>query len=324
MGVLRFFPSTVGMSALLLSASRPEAVTSHADLLDTCVTATAGAANQISLERVLDCTRVLGASLARRYPAAGAAADIAAEEVMRYAGFDVEAEADVDVARDLAAVDTGAALVSSSDSSAGADVGARGAAAVPGSSISPVPPAKKRRCSTPTSVDGIMHIELAAFRAGAGDGVGGSDCSGSRDSRASASVPVATAPTSRRLQRRGINPHRPTPAAAAAALGARAFSFSDDEMVFTAAGQEGVRNEKVGAACVRSASRKSWQPKELSTSVVGCAVGRRKRSADALGHCETGSGFGAPVPRGGAIAVGKAAPSAAAVGMVRSGRDPGL
>lgn len=334
--LLEFYPSTLAMSAVLLSASRPEAVTSHADVLDACVTAVGVSNNLISLERILDCIRLVGASLAKRLPAAGAAADIAAEQVIRYAALDVEAE--VDVARDLAAVET--------TMSSGRGSG------------SPVPPAKKRRCSTPTSVDGIVHIEMAGMldataASGDNDGAGaigvGSNASlacsrssavmtssGGGGGEQSSNVAVAAR---EKGSRRSANPHRPTPYAApsahgvmastAAALGARAFSFSDDEVILAQGAKRGV----VSSVFIAAPENTPWQPQQLSSrrlpssSSSVCSMGSRKRSAEALGHCESGSGFGAPMPRcgGGKAASSTSAPAAAAVvDLVRGGRSGGL
>lgn len=359
---VEFMPSTLAISALLLSVSRshPSAATSHEDMLEVCcgkAGAAAGAAGagaaaatpdgeepvssanfaSCALQRVLECVRLLGSSLADRYPAAGAAADLAAEHVTRYAGWEK------DGGRSSAAVP---------ESAAAKKLRARTA-----EEKQPSPPAaaeaagvaKGRRCSTPTGVEGIMHIEMAAIR-NASVAVGGGGGSKASDGGVAvpAKRPAAQQPSSIRAggvvdgERAKSPKHpRPTPisstagrpprvgtgcasAAAAAAAAApvarqRSFSFSDGDIAFVAVA---AKNKKLASPAAQGARAtvaaggaimggattilekkdgfSAWNP--FSSAALASRGGTlssagRKRSAGALGHCESGSGFGAPTLR---------------------------
>lgn len=329
-------PSTLAVSALLLSVSRsdPSATTSHEDMLVTCCgradadgvpsgcAVSSASFASCSLQRVLECVRLMGSSLSDRYPAVGASADLAAEHITRYAGW----KADDDC--------TSVAVPES------ATTKLRAACTVeekqPGAT-------KGRRCSTPTGVEGIMHIEMAAIRNASG--VGGGKAS---DGVAGAAVP-AKRPAAQQLSSirgggavdlHGTSPKhaRPTPisvagrpprrvssctaapaAAAAPVARQRSFSFSDGDIAFVAV----AANKKVASAAgdVQAATTtgggalmgagatglkkncgfSAWNPFSSAAAVAGqggtMSLAGRKRSAGALGHCESGSGFGAPALR---------------------------
>lgn len=323
--MVEFLPSTLAISALLLSASRAEAVTSHYDVLDTCA-----ALGTISLDRVLECIRLLGSSLAKRYPAASAAADIAGDHVSRYTGSDSDGTDSDDSEVGEASANAECAEV---------------AAAVVSIAVSPLgAPLKKRRCSTPTGVDGILHIEMAAIRTASADGSAssGSPSSGISDTAAASTVGAATtlgsSQSSGRLagtsdaaaagvatvsgggdgEGEDVNHPRPMPrgVGGGSTRHNRPFSFSDD-IGFAAPAKKGMVGSMIvagaptdSAPATSSTSAtlgKPWYPSTAAGVEVEQSVERvlsgRKRSADALGHCESGSGFGAPPPRMNKVAV---------------------
>lgn len=331
-----FMPSTLAISALLLSVSRsdPSATTSHEDMLVACCgiadadgvpsgcAVSSASFASCSLQRVLECVRLMGSSLADRYPAVGAFADLAAEHITRYAGW----EADDDC--------TSAAVPESATK-------LRAACTVeekqPGAT-------KGRRCCTPTGVEGIMHIEMAAIRnaSGGGGGKASDDVAGAA---VPAKRPAAQQPSSIRgggvLGLQGTSPKhaRPTPisaagrpprrvssctaapaAAAAPVARQRSFSFSDGDIAFvavaankkklaSAAGDVQAATSTGGGALMGAGATglktncgfSAWNPFSSAAAVAGqggtMSLAGRKRSAGALGHCESGSGFGAPALR---------------------------
>lgn len=256
------------------------------------------------LRRVLECVELLGSSLAKRYPAVAAAAASAAEGIARYAGFPLPASGGVGAAAVAAAATATTAVVAAGGSGNGG--GMSGVNKPPKVSTTPVAIAKSRRCSTPTGVEGIMHIEMDAIRSGSGGGNGNSNsnsdvpvqqqppsanealggkCSGGGGDdptsvamdtaghgapAAVAATTTATATSNQPQQQEQGRRRRPTPFATAAAAASTAprqrvgrvrggsFSYSDEDIAFARAS---------------------------------------KRSAEALGHSERGSGFGAPATR---------------------------
>lgn len=329
--VLEFLPSTLAISAILLSASRPEALTSHEDVLNA-LTAVIGMSELIPLERVSDCTRVLGASLAKRYPAAAMAADRANYHVARYLGLEEEVEADV--ARDLAAVQTSNIHVGS----------ARLTKVVESNrTVTPVSHSKKRRCSTPTSVDGIMLIEMAAVRDGRTVvyvATGDNNCATAAGSKSNSSPsslsPTAacatmTAAASQPLPENqlrlttssggrngdaggngeGTRAKRPRPILTTAtsspsATGAHASSFSHDNMSVFSVESSAPASSSTAFAPVqgnpKNITQHLWQNSRSATlptaDVASSEADGRQRSTEALGHCARESHFGTPVPWG--------------------------
>ncbi|CAM9876847.1 unnamed protein product, partial [Ectocarpus sp. 6 AP-2014] len=361
-----FLPSTLATAALLLSASRGGGggaaataaasvrPTSHADVLDACWKGPAeadaasdgaagaavdgcGGTGVASLRRVLECVQLLGSSLAERYPAVASAARSAAEGVARYAGLPVpRGTSSVPPRREPAARKRAAA-----------------AAATP-----PVVAVKGRRCTTPTGVEGIMHIEMDTLRGdeaglqqqqqqpsehkppggadGASAGGGGGAPVGGEGLAPAGSVHVKQ--EHQQPQRRH---RRPTPIITAAAGAANngaagqprhqhhtraragrrsswsSFACSDDDIAFSratkqkraaAAATATATATAAAMAAVTSASAAA-SPRATAvdaggdvngavaagSAVMSCNI--RKRSAEALGHCESGSGFGAPAAR---------------------------
>lgn len=153
-------------------ASRPSsAAASHEDVLQTCCIGYADtqddAAAAAQLRSILKCVRLLEHHLAAEHPAISAAASDAADRVARYAGL-------VDEPRQRGGANGngvngsgggGAKIKVASGaggaSEGGAELGGRKKVSAVGSAAGQ---AKGRRCSTPTGVEGIVHIEMAAIR----------------------------------------------------------------------------------------------------------------------------------------------------------------
>ena len=342
MSFVEFVPSTIAISAILLSVSHsaragaptpdssspaaassgPVATTSHKQVLAAYCRTVPGIA---SLERVLDCVQLLGTSLAESYPAVAAAAGVTAAEVAQYA--------------DRLGANKG-----------GVQTLARSSGAAPKQVALTTPtlaalPAKSRRCCTPTGVEGIMHIETAA----AEGRIGG----------ASVVVDVKLEPaklgvrnlTASNAKVSGAKHPRPTPCSTRNRNHGDAFTLSEEDVAFARAvkkskssiGASGVVSAAVNGqhhrqpsarkrssissrvASRRPASDSQLQEQNTRSVARDCSlqlfssapcpitVGRgnggksagftsaqlrsRMRSAEALGHCESGSGFGAPAPR---------------------------
>lgn len=347
---LDFSPSTVAISALLLSISRGTASSSpcdkfHEDVLDiACVEAVVGgsdseAKGSVSLQRVLDCIQLLGSKLSERYPAVASAAAAAAARVARYGGLvDKEVMASVEVA------------------SAGGAPGIKQSG-----TITPLPAGvrpKGRRCSTPTGVEGIMHIEMAAIRDASS--VGGEEKAGDGRDGAKGAAPVRNGGTGAGKcgndevkTDAGMKQARPSAfkqtrhGASAEAVGggesgnisggkrsrAGSFAFSDEDIAFARASKKtkgqatvSLQSSTTAVSVAAAADGKttktgaprvvlggaSWQPFKSTTSAGRSPAGtagatlsiagdggksNRKRSAEVLGHCARGSGFGVPPPR---------------------------
>lgn len=307
---MEFLPSTLAISSLLLSASRPEAVTSHEDVLDMCASV-----GIVALDRVLQCVRLLGSSLAKRYPAASAAADIAAEYLARYVGIDsTESHSKLAGSSYSTSCSGKAAKKAGSGRKTSASGMVMDDGARTGDSASPLPALKKRRCSTPTGVDGIVHIEMAAIRtasvkgsaaAAAATGASGTEdhdgrqgsegsqrsangeaeASGSGAATGSDAGGGGSGITIGRKDPATVNRPRPTLSTASLACQSRGgFSFPEDDLRFASL----PKHRRMGYSSASTLS--SCAQDEL-------VMTGRKRSAEVLGHCESGSGFGAPVLR---------------------------
>ncbi|CAN0299215.1 unnamed protein product [Ectocarpus sp. 12 AP-2014] len=355
---VNFLPSTLATAALLLSASRGGGggavataaaslrPTSHAEVLDVCWKGPAeadaasdgaagaavdgcGGTGVASLRRVLECVKLLGSSLAERYPAIASAARSAAEGVARYAGLPVP---------------SGTSSVPLRREPAGRKRAAQ--AATP-----PVVAVKGRRCATPTGVEGIMHIEMDTLRRdeaglqqqqhqpsehkprGGGDGASAGSVGAGAPVRGEGLAPGRSVHVKQEQRRH----RRPTPiitAAAGAANNSEAgqpqhqhqhntraragmrgssssFAYTDDDIAFSRATKQKRAAATATAAAMAAITSASAAVSPRATAVdagddmngpvaagsalMSCNI--RKRSAEALGHCESGSGFGAPAAR---------------------------
>lgn len=322
-----FLPSTLATSALLLSVSRGSSVTSsssvrptsHADVLDTCwngvlaakaasdtdtslADAVDGDRDAMSLRRVLECVELLGSSLAKRYPTVAAAAALAAEGVARYAGLPLPRG-------------VGAAAVA---------LGGSGGVlkAPPRVSTTPVAVVEKGpRCATPTGVEGIMHIEMDAIGSASGGGGDSSNGSSDADVHEHYQKPQQQQDTSANKMLGGkgsCGAGGPSVAAdaskdrkSAAAAGVATVPVTAKQQPppppqrrrrltrFTTAAAAATATTTTTAA-VRHKETNRVGGSFFSYSDEAIAFARAsKRSAEALGHSERGSGFGAPVSRKG-------------------------
>lgn len=322
-GFVDFLPSTLATSALLLSVShkpRPVSVTSpkppgasaivitHDDVLDTCCKTVAGIP---SLQRVMECVRLLSLSFSQSYPAVAAAAQVAFARVTRYANRPTAVGGGIDAVLTQATVGGAFASVTRSKTPESGTV-----------------PSKGRRCCTPTGIEGIVHIENAAIsnaRTSVGE-QGGSGRLSNRGQPKPANLVGAsgvgeegktmkhTRPTScptrasrvrvGSLSRRdegsvfaGTSKRNKRPAEVSVPTG----SFQDARADSTTVRKQR-RHASIEVSVVRKRTRgvlcrgplKSIGDSGSSSSILRtCKVS----STEALGHCESGSGFGAPEPR---------------------------
>ena len=304
-----FLPSTLATSALLLSVSRgtpapPSSAsctslppTSHADVLDACWKGvpsppaseegadadTESDGGGVPLRRVLDCVQLLGSSLSHRYPTVAAAAESAAEGIARYAGWPLPS--------------AGCRVAAAAAPRAG--VAKKKAA--PQVSTTPVAVNKSRRCATPTGVDGIMHIEMDAIR-GVGAGTGGDNDDGHADEqeaqqqKSSANEAPGTSTVGGAAIGTGVD--GPAPAGSLQPRHRRRPSaFTTTGSATSTAAIAPQQQQKRQAARV-SADSFAYTDEDIAFARAS------KRSADALGHSESGSGFGAPASRCGRVGTG--------------------
>lgn len=348
MGFVDFLPSTLATSALLLSVSHnpcPVSVTStkppassaivitHEDVLDTSCRTVAGIP---SLQRVMECVRLLSLSFSQSYPAVAAAAQVASARVTRYANRPTAVGGGIDAVLPQATV--------------GAGIAGAARSSVSNTPESSVAPAKGRRCCTPTGIEGIVHIEKSAIgnarssveeQGGSGrlsnrgqpkpaNLVGSSGVSaviGEEGKTAKHTRPTSCSTRASRarvgsLSRRdeasvlaGTSKRNKRPAEVSVSAGSRQETRADESTV-----RKHGRQASIEVSIVRKHQQKrtrrivgrgSFKSMVESSSVcpISGAVGKEdssssstflrscKGSTEALGHCESGSGFGAPETR---------------------------
>lgn len=316
MGFVDFLPSTLATSALLLSVShnpRPVSVTSpkppgssaivitHEDVLDTCCRTVAGIP---SLQRVMECVRLLSLSFSESYPAVAAAAQVASARVTRYANRPTAVGGGIDAV--LAQATVGGVFAGAARSN---------------TPESGTVPAKGRRCCTPTGIEGIVHIENAA--------IGNARTSvEEQDGSARLSNRGQLKPANLGEEGKTVKHTRPTLCSTRASR-ARVGSLSrrDEGSVFAGTSKRNKRPAEVSVSAGsfpeargdKSTVRKQRRQASIEVSIVqkrtrgvmcrgpfkpmgdssssSSILRSCKGSTEALGHCESGSGFGAPEPR---------------------------
>lgn len=224
------------------------------------------------LRSILDCVRLLERHLADEYPTVASAASHAADRVARYAGIADEPRPRGSATGNDVRVGGGSGGEGAAVNAAVASDGAGGAAAglagrkklaVGSSKIAAAGQAKSRRCSTPTGVEGIVHIEMAAIRNSSVDnGGGGLAGGGARESVGAVHEPAKLSSLDKSAaagvgvgggEGKSTQQKHPRPAPCATRpCGGGSFPFSSEDVAFARAAKR--RKKLVGATAARAAA----------------------------------------------------------------------
>ncbi|CAB1119525.1 unnamed protein product [Ectocarpus sp. CCAP 1310/34] len=296
-----------------------------------------GGTGVASLRRVLECVLLLGSSLAERYPAVASAARSAAEGVARYAGFPVPSGTSnvpprrEPAGRKRAAQAATPPVVAVKGRRCATPTGVEGIVHIEMDTLRGGEAGLQQQQHQPSehkprgSGDGAL--------AGGGGGGGGSSApvggeglgpGGSvhvkqehqlPQGRHRRPTPIITAAAGAANNSAAGQPQHQdhTPACAEMRGSSSSFAYSGDDVAFsratkhtraaatataTAAAMAAVTSASTAAsprATAVDAGSDMNGAVAAGSSLMSCNI--RKRSAEALGHCESGSGFGAPATR---------------------------